>query len=182
MDQSKDPQSLKIKVIKDTTQLINGQGLVKRKERMESEPVNLSTLLNSKLLNKVGKGKKRKPFNWPMQNHVNFVNKYPALLKWGLLIKEGKELGHFLLKLQLNVCVKGLVKTKSPCFCQSVCHVCLSDLRSCLWGWRTGWRGSDQKCRRLQSKWRPLLRGFEPWTCSMVSEEMADWDRSNLAN
>ena len=50
--------------------------------------------------------KERKPFNWPMPNHVNFVNKYPALLKWGLLIKKVRNSAICCSKLQLNVCVK----------------------------------------------------------------------------
>ena len=45
------------------------------------------------------------------------------------------------------LCQKGLVKTKrSPCPCQSVCHVCLLDLRSCFWGClKLGIEGLDEE-------------------------------------
>ena len=69
-------------MIKDATQLINDQELVKRKGMnglRTCELINPSQIANA--IDKVGKGKKRNPFNRPMQNHVNFVNKYPALLK-----------------------------------------------------------------------------------------------------
>ena len=161
-------------MIKDTTQLINDQELVKRKGMNGLRTCELTN--PSQIANAIWQGwerkEKEKPFSWPMQNHVNFVNKYPALLKWGLLIKERKELGHLLLKLQLDVCVKGLVKTKES-MSLSVSLSCLSfrpeilSLRmsqnSELKDWMKRFRS---KVQATSTQWRPL-KGSEPWTSGM---------------
>ena len=113
--------------------------------------------------------RKRKPFNWPMQSHVSFVNKYPALLKWGLWSR--KERNSAICCSNYSLCQR-LVKKRKSMSRQSVCHVCLLDLRSCLLGRRSRPKVQATSIKRTSCG---RLRTLDLRNGSLKNGFMTDW-------